>query len=847
MIDESLLKSGFTGKDGFTWWIGRVADSNVWFKQNKKNAREGKISQRCKVRIIGYHPWDGTQLKEEDLPWAHILMDPITGSGQGGLGDTSVLTGGETCVGFFLDGEEAQQPVIIGLLHRSEEVKNTIRESEMQLAKSSRFRPFTGHPKNLRKQDGPGPTKKPGVETGGINNSSESTGQVNTNRVSDSNRSVFSSLTDGQRDRILSAPIGTNVEGVNVSESMKFELRQFEMETPASTVASGSGKGSGSEASVNLNNDKVSEATAAAEKKFTKKYRRPTGCGDNPISEVMGQVQDFISMVDGLEQSLDTYVDPIRNKVIDMEQQAKKTAAMVGSVIKGIVNNLRDSIIKKVVSLFSIFGALQKKLNPTDQVTGPAMWKGAKKILELLFCIFEKVIGMMLNFLSNMFKNMLGQIVNGPVCAAEQFVDGILAKVFDLIEDIAGPILQGIDWLTGGLSSITGVLGQVSSLARQIFSFLACDDIKCHEPTEWESGNSASIKLPSNNWAERIAGVNKFKGIQNTLQGIANDIDVNTDTGLLAQTNVDGSSILGILQATDALTGGNSAGLANKGLGSIESAIAGISLFGNGNKIFNACDEKIKNPQTQDDIIDMPIGYKYHTCIPPVAKLNGDGSGAEIKAIVGSDTSIFSIEVIKKGSGYTKSRTGVAIIDKTRHGSGANARVVVDSDGSIKEIIVLSGGRGYCGGGRTGEFVIEDGITIEPSPGTGTGGGSGGVGVVTSIVAIRPGIGYTSGDSVIIFDPYKGIDPSVGGGTTTGSLIVTPRNGSIIGIEVPTNFNYEFTTRASVVIDSENGSGAKLIPVMRDKNQSSVDDIVRPLVGISSVIDCPTDEHLQRR
>ena len=98
-----------------------------------------------------------------------------------------------------------------------------------------------------------------------------------------------------------------------------------------------------------------------------------------------------------------------------------------------------------------------------------------------------------------------------------------------------------------------------------------------------------------------------------------------------------------------------------------------------------------------------------------------------------------------------------------------------------------------------------------------------------------------------IRDSYKGIDPSVGGGTTTGSLIVTPRNGSIIGIEVPTNFNYEFTTRASVVIDSENGSGAKLIPVMRDKNQSSVDDIVRPLVGISSVIDCPTDEHLQRR
>ena len=48
--------------------------------------------------------------------------------------------------------------------------------------------------------------------------------------VSDTNRSVFESLTEGQRARILSAPIGTNVEGVNVTDRIQFELRQWEME-----------------------------------------------------------------------------------------------------------------------------------------------------------------------------------------------------------------------------------------------------------------------------------------------------------------------------------------------------------------------------------------------------------------------------------------------------------------------------------------------------------------------------------------------------------------------------------------------------------------------------------------
>ena len=30
MIDESILKSNFIGKDGFIWWIGQVAPADVW-------------------------------------------------------------------------------------------------------------------------------------------------------------------------------------------------------------------------------------------------------------------------------------------------------------------------------------------------------------------------------------------------------------------------------------------------------------------------------------------------------------------------------------------------------------------------------------------------------------------------------------------------------------------------------------------------------------------------------------------------------------------------------------------------------------------------------------------------
>ena len=103
MITEQLLKSNFSGKDGFSWWIGRVAHPKYWKLKNLANTAAGSSDHRVKVRIIGYHPWDDT-LPENDLPWAQVMMDPVAGSGQGSMGDTLNLSGGETAIGFFSYG-----------------------------------------------------------------------------------------------------------------------------------------------------------------------------------------------------------------------------------------------------------------------------------------------------------------------------------------------------------------------------------------------------------------------------------------------------------------------------------------------------------------------------------------------------------------------------------------------------------------------------------------------------------------------------------------------------------------------------------------------------------------------
>ena len=84
MLDSALLQTNFVGRDGFIWWIGRVADPAVW-KNSSTDNRKG-WAYRCKVRIIGYHPFDESVMPEDDLPWAHVMVDPNSGAGMACVG-----------------------------------------------------------------------------------------------------------------------------------------------------------------------------------------------------------------------------------------------------------------------------------------------------------------------------------------------------------------------------------------------------------------------------------------------------------------------------------------------------------------------------------------------------------------------------------------------------------------------------------------------------------------------------------------------------------------------------------------------------------------------------------------
>ena len=97
--------NNFMGKGQFTWYTGVVED----------NYDPHKLG-RVRVRCLGFHTQNKDDLPTTDLPWAQVIL-PVTSAGISGLGHSpSFLPAGTWCVGYFRDGESAQEPIVFGVL-----------------------------------------------------------------------------------------------------------------------------------------------------------------------------------------------------------------------------------------------------------------------------------------------------------------------------------------------------------------------------------------------------------------------------------------------------------------------------------------------------------------------------------------------------------------------------------------------------------------------------------------------------------------------------------------------------------------------------------------------------------
>ena len=127
MEGGSLFNPGFLGSS-FLWFIGQVADDSTW-RENQNPGKFEEVSEmpawgyRYKVRIIGQHEQEESDVTAEQLPWAQVMYPVTAGSGHGGSYQTPAIKQGTFVFGFFLDGKDQQTPIIMGCLGNNAKTK----------------------------------------------------------------------------------------------------------------------------------------------------------------------------------------------------------------------------------------------------------------------------------------------------------------------------------------------------------------------------------------------------------------------------------------------------------------------------------------------------------------------------------------------------------------------------------------------------------------------------------------------------------------------------------------------------------------------------------------------------
>lgn len=127
-----MFNPGFFGKTPPKWFLGQVP-----LGQTVNKDASNRWGDRVKVRIVGYHPAEGSKLADKDLDWAIILKTTSHGT----LNRMSTgITGGEWVIGIFINTDlQKPLPLILGVLSRSDPTYE-ITSSEAEAKQSSEFK-----------------------------------------------------------------------------------------------------------------------------------------------------------------------------------------------------------------------------------------------------------------------------------------------------------------------------------------------------------------------------------------------------------------------------------------------------------------------------------------------------------------------------------------------------------------------------------------------------------------------------------------------------------------------------------------------------------------------------------
>ena len=502
MIDESLLKSNFIGRDGFRWWIGQIPP---------ESSHGGQINgagwgNRFKVRIMGYHPYNTVELPNEDLPWAQCLLPTTSGTGAGNNATTVKVSPGDTVFGFFLDGDNAQIPVIMGCFGRTSQVPSG--------DYAGPFIPFTGYTGKVKKPNGtlkPDQSLEQNAESG---KSPRSVSPQQAEAIADDEISSFSAIGD-------KIPLGNTVNNTiigKISAEVGNLLNKVKAPAIFTNIAN----------EITRVTDKIQAITnglvgnmvnglykgmipilnSGLKLLYQSVYNIILAATQNPAAAHLAGVAAQTAMV-----------NPIRAVEKAIPCVAGAIISGLGSLIEEILNSVVDNVQNFVSCAANQFtGVLVNDIIGKISSGLSASLGGIQAILELIpsFSVdgflrnsIDSIKGLVGLFDCNQSKGKSNGIVDewiigcGPTNAPTPNFDEILenANVTNAIAT-AGGVLGGIQGAIGGVADIVGgvagAFSAINNIPNQIGGCYTGPPLFCSAPvvTIFGGGGTGATSIP---------------------------------------------------------------------------------------------------------------------------------------------------------------------------------------------------------------------------------------------------------------------------------------------------------------------------------------------------------------
>lgn len=412
MLEESLFKTNFIGRDGFRWWIGQVAPVESWQDQ----ADGGGWGNRVKVRIMGYHPYSETELSNEDLPWAQVLLGVTDGSGACNRAKTPKLEQADTVFGFFLDGDNAQLPCVLGVFGRTKAVSYSG-------PYSAPFQPFTGYS---------GPIKK----------SSAIVGNESNEQNSDSQKSP----------RTVSPEIADKLNGKGGGPD----------EDPTTKEIS----------AYSAIGQKVTMATA----KVSSEIDEIKTDIENFVSSIQDIVKGISEGIGNINQQLNERIDAITKSIqsgatgLIHNMTRELSIAMGGAMNKGL-----DVLYKSVYATVLAATGSSKAADLAGIAAQATFISPVKAISDALPCVANSVIGGIGGMIKGLLQNIADNVTNFVSCIADQGVAAIMNTIIGGVTKGLQSLLGGVGKILGGFSPF-GFLTSAIDAFQNVTSALDCNE-----------------------------------------------------------------------------------------------------------------------------------------------------------------------------------------------------------------------------------------------------------------------------------------------------------------------------------------------------------------------------------